>query len=59
MQQRGLRVPVVVMSGGGFAPRDELLQMARACGASATLVKPFSPRDLEGTVEGALRVAAA
>ena len=58
-QQRGIRVPVVVMSGGGFAPREELLTMARACGAFATIVKPFSPHELRDTVSAVLHAAAA
>lgn len=57
-QQRGVRVPVVVMSGGGFAPREELLTLAKACGAFATMVKPFSPHQLRDTVSAALHPAA-
>jgi len=58
-QQRGFRMPVVVMSGGGFAPREELLTMARACGAFATILKPFSPHELRDTVSSVLLSAAA
>ena len=58
-QQLGIRTPVVVMSGGGFAPREELLAMARACGAFATIVKPFSPHQLRDTVSAVLHSAAA
>jgi len=46
IQQRGVKVPVVVISGGGYAAKDEVLQMAAACGAVATLEKPFSPAQL-------------
>lgn len=58
VQQRGFRTPVVVMSGGGFAPREELLAMAKACGAFVTIVKPFSPHALRDTISAALQTAA-
>jgi DNA-binding NtrC family response regulator len=58
-QQRGYRMPVVVMTGGGFAPREELLKMAEACGAFATIMKPFSPHQLRDTVSAVLLGAAA
>jgi CheY-like chemotaxis protein len=51
IQQRGLRVPVVVMSGGGFKPPDEVLAMASSCGAVATLDKPFTPEQLGEALE--------
>ena len=51
IQQLGLHVPVVVISGGGFKPRDEVLKMAAACGAVATLDKPFTVEALRDTVE--------
>ena len=51
IQQLGLEVPVVVISGGGFQSRDEVLKMAAACGAVATLDKPFSVEQLRDTVE--------
>ncbi len=56
---QGYRQPVVVMSGGGFVPREDLLRMARACGAFATVVKPFSPSQLRDTVESVLAPAVA
>ena len=37
--------PIVVMSGGGMFASDDLLSMAKAMGASATLTKPFDMRD--------------
>jgi len=55
IQQRGLRVPVVVMSGGGYRSGKEVLQMAADIGAAATLEKPFSPQQLEGTIQPLLR----
>lgn len=57
IHQRGLDVPVVAISGGGFIATDDLLAMARACGAAATLDKPFTPQQLRDTVEPLLRHA--
>ncbi len=51
IQQLELGVPVLVISGGGFKPRDEVLAMAAACGAVATLDKPFTVEQLRDTVE--------
>jgi len=58
-RRRGHALPVVAMSGGGFASREAALGMAKSCGAAATLLKPFSPCDLRNTVSSALRPAAA
>jgi CheY-like chemotaxis protein len=55
MQQRGFQVPVVAMSGGGYKPRGEVLEMAASCGAVATLEKPFSLKQLRATIEPLLR----
>jgi len=55
IQQRGIDVPVVVMSGGGFVAREDVLALARACGAVATLEKPFTPRQLRTVVESLLK----
>ena len=57
IQQRGLRVPVVMISGGGFMPSDEVLAMAKSCGAVATLDKPFTPQQLRETIEPLLKPA--
>ena len=54
--ERGCRAPVIVMSGGGYAPRGELLKLARSCGAFATIVKPFSPQELRALVQSVLEV---
>ena len=51
IQQLELDVPVVVISGGGFKSREEVLTMAAACGAVATLDKPFTVEQLRETVE--------
>ena len=51
IQQLELDAPVVVISGGGFKSRDEVLKIAAACGAVATLDKPFTVEQLRDTVE--------
>ena len=51
IQQRGLRVPEVVMSGGGCKPAEEVLAMASSCGAVAALDKPFTPEQLRAAVD--------
>jgi CheY-like chemotaxis protein len=55
IQQRGYRVPVIVMSGGGLASREEVLARAKERGAVAILAKPFTPDQLRETVEQSLR----
>lgn len=55
LQQRGLGVPVVVMSGGGFKSRQYVLQIAEACGAAAVLEKPFTLNELRAKIEPLLR----
>ena len=57
IKQRGHRVPVVVMSGGGFASREEVLALAQECGAVAILAKPFTPQQLRETIEPLLKPA--
>ncbi len=54
IHQRGLRVPVVAISGGGFVAADEVLAMAKQCGAAATLEKPFTPQQLRDAIEPVL-----
>jgi len=55
IQQKGLRVPIVVISGGGYASADDVLDMAKNCGAAATLDKPFTARQLRETVARVLK----
>jgi DNA-binding NtrC family response regulator len=50
IQQMGLRIPIVVISGGGYASADSVLDIAKDCGAAATLDKPFTARQLRETV---------
>ncbi len=50
VRERGVTVPVVVMTGGGATPREQLLQLARTLGAAATIEKPFSPSALRRTI---------
>jgi DNA-binding NtrC family response regulator len=55
MQQRGIQVPVVAMSGGGYRSREDVLKMAASIGAVATLDKPFSVEQLMAAVQLALK----
>jgi DNA-binding NtrC family response regulator len=55
VQQMGLKFPIVVITGGGHASADDILDMAKKCGAAETLDKPFTPRQLRETVERALK----
>ena len=55
IQQRGYSVPVIVMSGGGLASREEVLARAKECGAVAILAKPFTPQQLRETIEPLLK----
>jgi DNA-binding NtrC family response regulator len=50
VQQMGLRVPIVVITGGGASAAEEVLDLAKRCGAAETLDKPFTPRQLRETV---------
>ncbi|HEX9887300.1 MAG TPA: response regulator [Longimicrobiales bacterium] len=47
-------LPIVAMSGGGFMPRDELLEDASQLGAVQILAKPFALADVLRVVENAL-----
>ena len=58
IQQLELDVPVVLISGGGLTSRDEVLKMAAACGAVATLDKPFTLDELWNVVRPLLPPAA-
>jgi len=55
IQQKGLAIPIVVISGGGFASADDVLDLASKCGAAATLDKPFTARQLRETVARVLK----
>jgi DNA-binding response OmpR family regulator len=60
LQRQWPQRPIVAMSGGGnVITSDHALQLAKAVGASATLKKPFTARELLAAVEGALASAAA
>ncbi len=48
-------LPVVVMTGGGFATLESVRQRALALGAAGVLSKPFTPAELRGAVQQALR----
>ena len=47
-------VPIIAISGGGPATKDELLSKAAALGAAEVIVKPFEYRQLIGAVARAL-----
>ncbi len=51
----GVLAPIVVMTGGGLASREELLRAARERGAVRTIQKPFSARELFETLDAVLR----
>ena len=58
IQQRGLHMPVLMISGGGYMARQDVLEMGKSCGAVATLEKPFSPEQLRATIEPLLKASA-
>ena len=58
IQQRGLHMPVLMISGGGYMARQDVLEMGTSCGAVATLEKPFSPDQLRATIEPLLGAGA-
>jgi DNA-binding NtrC family response regulator len=45
----------MVITGGGYASTDDVLDTAKNCGAAATLDKPFTARQLRETVERVLK----
>lgn len=46
MRRARPKLPIVVMSGGGMFASDQLLCVAKGCGADAALSKPFGAREL-------------
>lgn len=58
LRRRNPAQSIVAMSGGGHAPRESYLQIARLCGAQALLAKPFNREQLVRAVEEGLTVAA-
>ena len=59
LQQMDASVKIIAMSGGGQVSEHSYLRMARVLGATVTLNKPFSRRDLLQLVEDLLSTAAA
>ncbi len=51
-------VPVILMSGGGFLSRREVLDLGRRLGAFATLEKPFTLEQLRGALNAELALVA-
>lgn len=58
LRRRNPAQSIVAMSGGGHAPRESYLQIARLCGAQALLAKPFNREQLIRAVEAGLAIAA-
>ncbi|HEY8352112.1 MAG TPA: response regulator [Sphingomonadales bacterium] len=44
-------IPIIAASGGGQLGRERLLGMSVALGATASIAKPFRPRDLIALIE--------
>lgn len=53
LRSRGVAKPILAMSGGSASPGD-VLRVARAFGAAATLGKPFLPAQLVAAVAALL-----
>jgi CheY-like chemotaxis protein len=54
MHRRDPGQKILAMSGGGHAPKESYLQIARMCGVQALLAKPFNQDQLLRAVESAL-----
>ncbi len=50
-------VKIIAITGGGMGLGDDLLEMAKDFGAQRALRKPFSMKELSGTVEELLRLS--
>lgn len=46
LRRRGIRAPIIAMSGGGRTARMDFLNVAREFGANVVLKKPFRPARL-------------
>ena len=57
-RQEGTLLHVLVMSGGGYMAREDVLKRAQKLGAARTLGKPFTGEELLAAVEEALRTNA-
>lgn len=55
LREQAPGVPIVAMSGGGWASPEDYLTLAREMGASLTLHKPFARRELLAAVGAALQ----
>ncbi|HET9949105.1 MAG TPA: hypothetical protein VFQ22_09305, partial [Longimicrobiales bacterium] len=54
LKERGSRIPVIAISGGGRLDTGLLLDSANLLGAVRTLEKPFALEDLRRAVDSAL-----
>ncbi|HBJ73331.1 MAG TPA: response regulator [Actinobacteria bacterium] len=57
MHRRDPGQKILAMSGGGHAPKESYLQIARMCGVEGLLAKPFNQGQLLRAVESALGTA--
>lgn len=49
------RIPIIAASGGGQMGHDRLLSMTESLGATASIAKPFRPRELIAVLESCLK----
>lgn len=54
LQEEAPGTPVVLVSGGGFLTRDEVLRLGTRLGAFATIGKPFSLEELRTVLDAEL-----
>jgi two-component system nitrogen regulation response regulator NtrX len=57
LQAEAPGTPVVLVSGGGFLTRDEVLRLGTRLGAFATIGKPFSLEQLQTVLDAELTAA--
>lgn len=54
LRRQGIKVKVIVMSGGGRVDSRDYLDMARVLGADGMLAKPFGLQDLDRALRAVL-----
>lgn len=57
LQAEAPATPVILVSGGGFLTRDEVLRLGERLGAFATIGKPFSLAQLRAVLDAELTAA--
>ena len=53
LRKKKTTLRIVAMSGGGQAPKESYLQMAKHCGAHVLLPKPFNREQLDAAIKQA------